>query len=689
VVITGSAATGRFIDLTPPAARQAPARSVDRPVARLEARPAAGAPRSRYGHRGAARSPLGRRRPMTDGGARAAAVMPAAEHKRVVRMGETIPVAELAQRLSVKSTEVVKKLWTLGLMGVTVNQSLDFDTASLVAAELGHRVESNAFREEELLSSPSPEGPVDLAPRAPVVTVMGHVDHGKTSLLDAIRQANVAAGEAGGITQHIGAYRVQTARGEVVFLDTPGHEAFTAMRARGARMTDIVVLVVAADDGPMPQTLEAIDHARAAKVPIVVAVNKVDLPGAQPERVRHRLMERGLVPEELGGDTIFVDVSARTKVGIERLLETLALHAEVLELRANPSGQARGHVVEARLDRNRGPVVTVLVTQGTLRAGDVLVAGEASGKVRAMAGDRGQKLVEAAPSTPLEVMGLDAVPEAGDQFHVVSDERAARTLVEHRREQRRGKQQGRARVSLESVFDRLGAGEVRELRLVLKADVQGSAEALAGALRALSTPAVKVEVIATGVGAITESDVALAKASTAIVLGFNVRPAGKAQRLAEQDGVDVRLYRVIYEALDDVRRAMTGLLEPVRREQLLGQAEVRQLFSVPRSVARTGTVAGCTVIDGKLSRRAPVRVVRDGAVVHTGRLASLRRFKDDVPEVGQGYECGLSLEAFADLKVGDTIESFEVETVAATLDPPPSPRPRARVSEPTQADASA
>jgi translation initiation factor IF-2 len=594
--------------------------------------------------------------------------MPAAEHKRVIRMGETIPIPELAQRLSVKSAELIKRLWTLGLMGVTVNQSVDLDTASLVAAELGHRVESDAFREADLLL---PDGPTDqtadLHPRAPVVTVMGHVDHGKTSLLDAIRQSDVAAGEAGGITQHIGAYRVHTARGDVVFLDTPGHEAFTAMRARGARMTDIVVLVVAANDGPMPQTLEAIDHARAAKVPIVVAVNKIDLPDADPARVRRQLTERGLAPEELGGDTVFIDVSARTRVGVDALLETLALHAELLELKADPVAPARGHVVEARLDRNRGPVVTLLVTQGTLRAGDVLVVGEASGKVRAMLDDRGQRVVEGPPSTPLEVLGLDAVPEAGDLFHVVADERSARTLVEHRREQRRQRQGGIARLSLENAFDRLAPGAAKELRLVLKADVQGSAEALASALRALSTAAVKVEVIASGVGGITESDVALARASAAVVIGFNVRPAGKAQRLADQDGVQVRLYRIIYEALDDVERAMVGLLDPVRQEHVLGHAEVRQVFSVTRASAHK--IAGCTVLDGKLVRRGPVRLVRDGVVVHTGRLASLRRFKDDVPEVSQGYECGLALEGFTDVQVGDVIESFDVETVGATVIP--------------------
>jgi translation initiation factor IF-2 len=416
----------------------------------------------------------------------------------------------------------------------------------------------------------------------------------------------------------------------------------------------------------------------------VVAVNKIDRPDADPARVRQRLMERGLVPEELGGDTIFVDVSAKTGVGVDRLLETLALHAEMLELRANPAAPASGHVVEARLDRNRGPVATLLVTQGTLRAGDLLVAGEASGKVRAMVGARGQRLAEATPSTPLEVLGLDGVPEAGDLFHAVSDERAARALVEHRREQRRQRPQTRTRLSLENVFERLGAGQVKELRLILKADVQGSAEALASALQALSTTSVIVDVISSGVGGITESDVGLAKASSAIVLGFNVRPAGKAQRLADHDGVEVRLYRVIYEAIDDVKRAMTGLLEPQHREHVLGHAEVRQLFSVPRTVARTGKIAGCTVLDGKLTRRAAARLVRDGVVVHTGRLASLRRFKDDVAEVGPGYECGLSMDGFADVRVGDMVESFEVQTVAATLDLPPLP-PRVPVAPPPAA----
>jgi translation initiation factor IF-2 len=592
-----------------------------------------------------------------------------AEHKRVIKMGEAIAVSELAQRMGVKGNEVIKKLWGLGMMGVTINQNVDFDTATVIAQDFGYQIESTAFREEEVISQEAADNPEDLAPRAPVVTVMGHVDHGKTSLLDAIRKANVAGGEAGGITQHIGAYKVHTPGGDVVFLDTPGHEAFTAMRARGAKMTDIVVLVVAADDGPMPQTIEAVNHARAAEVPIVVAVNKVDKPGANPQAIRTKLMEQQLVPEEFGGDTIFVDVSAKTKQGIDKLLEMLALQAEVLELRANPKKAAKGHVVEARLDRSRGAISTVLIEEGTLRIGDLVVAGEVSGKIRAMLGDKGQQITEAGPATPVEVLGLDGVPDAGELFHMVADERAVKSLVEHRRELRRRKEATATtsgRVSLENILDKIREGEVKEVKIVLKADVQGSVEAIANALRALSTPSVGVNVIQSGVGGITESDVQLAKASSAIVIGFNVRPAGKSQQMAEQEGVEIKLYQVIYDAIDDVKKAMVGMLAPVSKEKVLGRAEVRQVFNI----TKVGTIAGCFVLDGKLSRRASARLVRDSVVVFTGRFGSLKRFKDDVSEVSQGYECGLAIEGYQDLKVGDHVEAFEVETVAATLDAP-------------------
>jgi len=592
-----------------------------------------------------------------------------AEHKRVVRMADTIAVAELAKKMAVQGREIVKKLWALGMMGVTINQDIDLDTATLIANEFGYQIESTAFNEEQVLTdTETPDNPEDLLPRAPVVTIMGHVDHGKTSLLDAIRKANVAAGEAGGITQHIGAYKVASEKGDVVFLDTPGHEAFTAMRARGAQMTDIVVLVVAADDGPMPQTIEALNHAKEAKVPIVVAVNKIDKPGANPDIIRTKLSEHDLVPEEWGGTTIYVNVSAKTKVGIDKLLEMLALQAELLELKANPNKPAKGHVVEARLDRARGPISTILVEDGTLKLGDLVVAGEYSGKIRAMLGDKGQSVTEAGPSTPVEVLGLDGVPDAGEVFNVVTDEKAAKALVEHRHEARRKKELAGSgsRVSLENILDKIKSGEVKEVKVILKADVQGSVEAVANALTKLSTETVGVNVISTGVGGITESDVSLAKASAAVVIGFNVRPAGKAQQLAEQEDVDIKLYQVIYDAIDDVKKAMVGMLAPISREKMLGKAEVRQVFNIPKA----GTIGGCFVTEGKITRKAQLRLVRDSVVIYTGKVGSLRRFKDDASEVAQGYECGLSIDGYGDLRQGDIIEAFEIETVAATLDAP-------------------
>jgi translation initiation factor IF-2 len=593
-----------------------------------------------------------------------------AEHKRVIRMSDTIAVADLAKEMAIKANQIIKKLWALGMMDVNINQDVDLDTATLIANEFGYQIESTAFREDEVLvGAETPDNPEDLLPRAPVVTIMGHVDHGKTSLLDAIRKANVAAGEAGGITQHIGAYKVHSDAGDVVFLDTPGHEAFTAMRARGAQMTDIVVLVVAADDGPMPQTIEAVNHAKAAKVPIMVAVNKIDKPGANPDLIRNKLSEHELVSEEWGGSTIFVNVSAKTKEGIDKLLEMLSIQADMLELKANPNKAAKGHVVEARLDRSRGPISTILVQDGTLRLGDLVVAGEYSGKIRAMLGDKGQSLTEAGPATPVEVLGLDGVPDAGEAFNVVADEKAAKSLVEHRHEQRRKKElasTGAGRVSLENILDKIKSGEVKEVKVVLKADVQGSVEAIANALTKLSTETVGVNVISTGVGGITESDVSLAKASAAIVVGFNVRPAGKAQQLAEQEGVDIKLYQVIYDAIDDVKKAMVGMLAPISREKLLGRAEVRQVFTIPKA----GTIGGCFIVDGKVTRKAQLRLVRDSVVIYTGKVGSLRRFKDDVSEVAQGYECGLSIEGYSDLKEGDIIEAFEMEMIAPTLDAP-------------------
>jgi translation initiation factor IF-2 len=586
-----------------------------------------------------------------------------AQHKRVIKMGETIAVSDLAHEMGVKAPEVLKKLWSMGMVGVNINQSIDHDTAVLLATDFGYEVESKAFREEAILQE-AEDKPEDLETRAPVVTVMGHVDHGKTSLLDAIRSANVAAGEAGGITQHIGAYRVSTPHGDITFLDTPGHEAFTAMRARGAQATDLVVLVVAADDGMMPQTVEAINHAKDAEVPMVVAVNKIDKPGANPDLVKRQLGDKGLIPEAWGGDTIFVEVSALKKTGVEQLLELLALQAEVLELKANPKKPAKGVVIEAKLDRNRGPMATVLVQEGTLRVGDLVVTGEQSGKVRAMLDDKGRQLSEAGPSVPVEILGLDGVPSAGEVVNAVEDEKAAKSLVDHRAQARRAKDMGGgAKVSLENILEKIKEGEVKELKIVLKADVQGSAEALKDALTRLSTDGVKVNVIQNGVGGITETDINLAKAGGAIIVGFHVRPAGKAAQLAEQEHVDIKLYDIIYEALDDVKKAMAGLLAPVLKEKALGRAEVRQTFNIPK----IGTVAGCAVTQGLLRRSAQVRLIRDNVKVWEGRFASLKRFKDDVREVQEGYECGLSLEGYSDVKPGDVVEAFEIEQVAPTL----------------------
>jgi translation initiation factor IF-2 len=695
-VVTGSAATGAFIHLPGITNRNAPADAPGTPRIEIRDRDAEQRALGRTGlvtRPPAGRDRFGRPAPAGGGGPggnryggpprkRVAAagkklkqtqITTPAEHKRVIRMGDTIAVSDLAQGMAIKGKEIIKKLWALGMMGVNINQDIDLDTATLIATEFGYQVESTAFNESEVLTGgETPDNPEDLVPRAPVVTIMGHVDHGKTSLLDAIRKANVAAGEAGGITQHIGAYKVSSDRGDVVFLDTPGHEAFTAMRARGAQMTDIVVLVVAADDGPMPQTVEAINHAKEAGVPIVVAINKIDKPGANVDAIRNKLSEYGLVSEEWGGDTIFVSVSAKTKEGVDKLLEMLALQTEVLELRANPNKAGKGHVIEARLDRARGPVSTILVEDGTLKLGDLLVAGEYSGKIRAMLGDKGQPVTTAGPSTPVEVLGLDGVPDAGELFNVVDDEKDAKSLVEHRHDARRKKELAGTsnRVSLENVLAKIKAGDVKEVKIVLKADVQGSIEAIATALTKLSTESVGVNVISTGVGGITESDVSLAKASAAIVIGFNVRPAGKAQQLAEQEGVDIKLYQVIYDAIDDVKKAMVGMLAPISREKLMGKVEIRQIFNIPKA----GTIGGAFVTEGKISRKALLRLVRDSVVIYTGKIGSLRRFKEDASEVAQGYECGVSIEGYNDIREGDIIEAFEMETVAATLENPTGER---------------
>ncbi len=582
--------------------------------------------------------------------------------KKVVKMAEVISVGELAKRMGIKASEVIKKLMDLGVVA-TINQYIDVDTAILVASEFGYEVESTGLQVADLIEEVE-DRPEDLKPRPPVVTVMGHVDHGKTSLLDAIRKTNVTGGEAGGITQHIGAYHVHLDKGDITFLDTPGHEAFTAMRARGAKVTDIVILVVAADDGVMPQTVEAINHAKAAGVPIVVAINKIDLPDANPERVKQALTEYGLVPEEWGGDTIFVEVSAKKGIGIKDLLEYILLQAEMLELKANPNKPAKGTIIESKLERGRGPVATVLVQEGTLRVGDVCVAGVHAGRVRALINERGERIKEAGPSMPVEVLGLSGVPEAGDSFNVVKDEVVARKIVEIRMAKQKEKELAKtSKVSLQDLYDRIEKGDIKELNVVVKGDVQGSVEAVTEALKKLGTDKVKVQVIHSGVGGVSENDVMLASASNAIIIGFNVRAEAKARELAEREGVDIRFYSVIYDLVEDVKKAMEGLLEPTYREEFLGMAEVRQIFNVPK----VGVVAGCYVTKGKITRGSNIRLIRDNIVVYEGKLASLKRFKEDVKEVAAGYECGLAIENYKDIKVGDVIEAYTLEKVASTL----------------------
>ncbi len=592
--------------------------------------------------------------------------------KRVVRISEVITVGDLAREMGVKAGEVIRKLMGLGMMA-TINQVLDADTATLIASEFDHQVENVAFDVESALQveAGGEEEETTLMPRSPVVTIMGHVDHGKTSLLDAIRSTNVTAQEHGGITQHIGAYHVQVDGRSVTFLDTPGHEAFTAMRARGAQVTDIVVLVVAADDGVMPQTVEAINHARAAEVPILVAVNKIDKPDANLERVKRGLSDHGLVAEDWGGDAVFAPVSAKTHEGIPHLLEMLLLQSDLLELKANPDKLARGTIIEAKLDRGRGPVATVLVQEGTLRVGDAFVCGVFYGKVRAMIDDRGRKVETAPPSFPVEILGLQGVPQAGDSFVAVADEAKARQVAEFRQSKQRETELAKtSKVSLEELYAQIKAGDVKELNVVLKADVQGSVEALTEALSRMSTNEVKLRVIHGSVGGITESDVLLAAASNAIVIGFNVRPESKGAALAAKEGVDVRLYTVIYEAVADVRAAMEGMLEPTYREQTLGRVDIRQTFNIQG----VGTVAGCYVTEGKVQRGNLVRLLRDHVVVHEGKLASLKRFKDDVREVAAGYECGLSIEGYQDIKQGDIIEVYDRIPVVRRINPNPAGR---------------
>jgi len=582
---------------------------------------------------------------------------------RDITISEGITVKELSEKLDVKAALVMKKLMDRGIF-VAINQTLDGKLATDVAREFGASTSTVSYEQEAMQAVELAEDTKDLAKRAPVVTIMGHVDHGKTSLLDAIREANVAAREAGGITQHIGAYHVELKGRKIVFIDTPGHEAFTRMRARGAKVTDIVVLVVAADDGVMPQTIEAIDHARAAKVPIIVAINKIDKPDAQPDRIKQQLSDRGLLWEDWGGDTVMVEVSAKTHQNLDLLLEMILLVADLQDLKANPTRPATGTVIEAQLDRGRGPVATVLVRNGTLQVGDFFICGSVFGKVRAMQNDRGAQVRKAEPSMPVEVLGLESLPEAGDDFQVVTDTAKAKQIVNFRDQKAREQSMLKSsRITLEQLHKKMEAGEVKELPIIIKTDVGGSAEVLTETLQKLSNEKVKVQVIRSGVGAINESDVLLASASNAIIVGFNVRPERNATALAEQEKVDVRLHTIIYNLTDEMKRAMTGLLEPVFREVYKGKAEVRETFRI----SKVGNVAGCVVMDGSITAKSEVRLLRDNVVVYTGKVASLRRFKDDVSEVKNGQECGITLENYADIKQGDVIEAFVTERVATEV----------------------
>jgi translation initiation factor IF-2 len=581
--------------------------------------------------------------------------------KRRIRVDEAISVGELAKRMGTKASEVINKLMTMGLM-VTINQAIDCDTATLIAADFGYQVEAAQAERDETLQR-TEDTPENLKPRAPVVTIMGHVDHGKTSLLDAIRETNVIGGEAGGITQAIGAYHVHLRGRDIVFLDTPGHEAFTAMRARGAKVTDIVVLVVAADDGVMGQTVEAINHAQVAGVPIIVAINKIDKPGADPGKIRQALTEYKLLSEEWGGDTIFCEVSAKKKLGLEELLEMILLQADVMELKADPDRPARGIIIEAKLDRGRGPVATVLIQEGTLREGDAFVSRTEFGRVRAMINDQGQRISEAGPSMPVEVIGFSRVPQASSEFICVEDEKKARSIGEYWiRKERERELSASSKITLEQLYQRMKEG-AKELNVILKADVQGSIEALIDALNKLSTEEIKLKIIHSSAGTITETDVMLASASDAVIIGFNVRPDARVAELAEQERVDIKLYDIIYNVIADVRAAMEGLLDPIFKEVVQGRAEIREIFRVPK----IGAIAGSYVTDGKITRSAGVRLLRDGVVVYEGKIASLRRFKDDVKEVATGFECGIGIEGFNDIRVADVIESYVKERIERKL----------------------
>lgn len=580
---------------------------------------------------------------------------------KIITIKDGLTVKELADKLGRSSAEIIKKLILQGIMA-TINHELDYESAEKIAEQYGVLTEKEEVKDvEEVLINDVEDDPRDLKPRPPVVTIMGHVDHGKTSLLDSIRETRVTQTEAGGITQHIGAYTVDIKNNKITFLDTPGHEAFTAMRARGAQATDIAVLVVAADDGVMPQTIEAINHSKAANVPIIVAINKMDKATANPDRVKQELTEYGLVAEDWGGDTICVPVSAKTKDGIDTLLEMILLVAEMQELKANPDRPAKGVVVESKLDKGRGPVATILIKNGTIRVGDPIVAGLSYGKVRAMFDDKGRKVKSAGPSIPVEVLGFNEVPDAGDIMYVVNDEKTARSIVDSRVATNRNNMLNEVhRVSLEDLFDQIKQGKVKELNIIVKADVQGSVEAVTQALERLSNEEVKVSVIHGGVGAISEADVTFALASNAVIIGFNVRPDTKTRSYAEKEKVDIKTYRIIYEAIEDVESAMKGMLDPEYKEVVQGRVEVRATFKV----SSVGTIAGCYVTEGKINRNNDIRVIRNGIVVYEGKLASLKRFKDDVKEVASGYECGLSIEKFNDIKEGDVIESYSMEQVA-------------------------
>ncbi len=584
--------------------------------------------------------------------------------KRRIKIDDTITLSDLAKRMGIKAGEMIKKLMDLGVMA-TVNQSIDFDTAVLVAAEFDYGLEKAAFEEEAVLKIEK-DDPDKLINRPPVVTIMGHVDHGKTSLLDVIRKTKVTENEAGGITQHIGAYHVSTDKGQIVFLDTPGHEAFTEMRARGAKITDLVILVVAADDGVMPQTIEAINHAKVADVPIVVAINKIDKQNAEPERVQRELADAGLSPEDWGGDTIYVQVSAKENQGIDDLLEMVLLQAEMLELKANPDRLAMGHVVEAKLDSGRGPVATVLVQQGTLKINDPVVCGVHHGKVRALLNDRGVQVLTATPSMPVEIVGLSGVPNAGDELVALRDEKKAKQISTHRIQKQRSKELAKtSRLSLEKLYEQMQEGEVKELNLIIKADVHGSIEALKDSLIKLSNNEVRIHVIHSATGTLTESDISLASVSDAIIIGFNVRPSSKVQALANEENVDVRYYDVIYNVIKDVKGAIIGMMASTFEERLLGRAEIREVFHVPK----VGAIAGCYVTEGKMERGQRARILRDWAGVYDGKISSLRRFKDDTKEVQSGFECGIGIENFNDIKVGDIIECYYLEEIKPELEP--------------------